>query len=145
MSIGVFTDKAHPPTSEQILKTIGAKQLDWEELVRFIRDEFAAQAEFKFYGKNYGWAWRFRKRGKALASLYPAADSFVVQVILGKTETQHARALRLGKRVRAIIENAHAFPEGRWLFIPVKSRKDIQDICQLLALKVGARTNKDSA
>ncbi len=145
MSIGVFTDKAHPPTSEQILKAIGAKRSDWEQLVRFIRDEFAAQGEFKFYGKNYGWAWRFRKRGKSLTSLYPAADSFVVQVILGETETQQARAMRLGKHVRTIIENAHAFPEGRWLFIPVKSRKDIQDIHQLLALKAGARTNKDLA
>ena len=138
MSIGVFVDKAHPPTMDQVFQAIGLRQPAWEELVRFIRERFTAQEEFRFYGKNYGWAMRFRKSGKALASLYPVENGFTIQIILGAAETQKARALRLGKRVERIIDEAHAYPEGRWLFIPVKSAKDIKDVEQLLALKLGA-------
>lgn len=146
MSVGVFTGKAHPPTIEQVFEAIGPKRSAWEELTRFIWDEFSAQGEFRFNGKNYGWALRFRKSGKALVSLYPGQNSFTVQVILGEADTQKARALRLGKHVRQIIDEAHAYPEGRWLFVPVKSAKDIKDVQQLLALKRTARptrTNKN--
>ena len=139
MSIGVFVDKAHPPTMDQVLQVVGPRRSAWEELARFIRERFTPQQEFRFYGKNYGWAMRFRKSGKALVSLYPVENGFTIQIILGAAETEKARSLRLGKRVERIIDEVHAYPEGRWLFIPVKSAKDIKDVEQLLALKGGAR------
>jgi hypothetical protein len=135
VSIGLFVDKANPPTMEQVLEVIGPRRPAWEELVRRVREQFNPQEEFKFYGKNYGWALRFRKSGKALVSLYPTEGSFTIQIILGGAETRKARALRLGKHVKRIIDEAHAYPEGRWLFIPVKAGKDIKDVGQLLALK----------
>ena len=139
MSIGVFVDKASAPTMDQVFQAIGPRRSAWEELVRFIHERFSPQEEFKFYGKNYGWAMRFRKSGKALASLYPADNGFTIQIILGAAEAQKARTLRLGKHVERIIDEAHAYPEGRWLFIPVKSVKDIKDVEQLLTLKCSAR------
>jgi hypothetical protein len=138
MSIGIFTDKERPPTIDQVLEAIGPKRSAWEKLTRFIQEEFAAREEFRFYGKNYGWALRFRKGGKALASLYPAETSFTVQVILGEADVKRARGLPIGKHVRQIIEQAYAYPEGRWLFIPIQSAKDVRDAQQLLALKFSA-------
>ena len=135
MSIGAFVNKAHPPTIEQVLDAIGSKRPAWEEFTRFLRERFAAKEELKFYGKNYGWALRFRKSGKALVSLYPAEKSFTIQVILSEANVKQTRDLRIGKHVRQIIEQAHAYPEGRWLFIPVKSERDVRDAQELLALK----------
>jgi hypothetical protein len=139
MSIGVFTDKEHRPTAREIHATVNPKCEAWEELVQFIRDKYSAQEEFRFYGKNYGWAMRFRKGGKALVSLYPADGNFTVQIILSELDAKKAMALKIGKRIRQIIAEAHAYLEGRWLFIPVKSAKDIRDIQRLLALKRGTR------
>ena len=92
-----------------------------------------------FYGKNYGWAIRFRKGGKTLLSIYPANGRFTVQIIVGETHAKKASSLKLGKKVRNVLENAHPFPEGRWLFIRVASRKDVTDVEKLLPLKEGAR------
>ena len=136
MSIGIFTDKDHPPTMKQILTALGDQRSAWEEFVAFVRAKYPSQAEWKFYGKNYGWALRFRKSGKALLSLYPAQDSFIVQVILSEATVQATRDLKLGKCVRQVIERAHPFPEGRWLYIPIKSKKDVKDVQQLLAIKL---------
>jgi hypothetical protein len=36
MSVGVFTDKGHPPTLEEIMAAIGSKQPAWEELTRYV-------------------------------------------------------------------------------------------------------------
>ena len=145
MSIGTFTDKAHPPTTEQIRERIGPKSAAWEELTCFVRDRFKPQGELRFYGKNYGWACRFRKSGKALASFYPADDGFTVQIVLSPGETRGARALRLGKRTERIIDEAHAYPEGRWLFIPIKSAKDVDDVKHLLMLKRGSRGAREKS
>jgi hypothetical protein len=137
VSIGIFTDKNHPPTMKQILTALGDKRSAWEEFVAFVRAKYPSQEEFKFYGKNYGWALRFRKGGKALLSLYPTQSCFTVQVILGEAVAQATRDLKLGKRVRQVIERAHPFSEGRWLYIPIKSQKDMKDVQQLLAVKLG--------
>jgi hypothetical protein len=138
MSVGVFTDKARAPTVEQVIEAIGSRRVVWEGILQVIRDCYSHQEDWRFYGKNYGWALRFRKSGKALASLYPAEGSFTVQLILSQADVDKTHSLKLGKRVRQIIEQAYPFPEGRWVFIPVNSGKDMRDVQQLLALKCGA-------
>jgi hypothetical protein len=44
--------------------------------------------------------------------------------------------MELGEHVQEVIAEANPYPEGRWLFIPVRSADDIRDIRQLLALRV---------
>jgi len=141
MAIGTFVDKERQPTMREIFASIGAKRRSWERLAQFIADNYRIKGDFAFYGKNYGWALRFRKGGKALASIYPGKDSFTVQIVLGETLAEKASGLKLGRNVRKVLENAHKFPEGRWLFIRVESQQDITDVQQLLVLK--ARPLKD--
>ena len=128
---------------KQILDTLGDQRSAWEEFLTFVRAKYPSQEEWKFYGKNYGWALRFRKSGKALLSLYPAQNGFTVQVILSEASTQATRDLKLGKRVRQVIESAHPFAEGRWLYIPIKSKKDVKDVWQLLTLKLGTGESRN--
>jgi len=141
MAVGAFVDKERQPTMQEIFVSIGAKRKSWERLAQFIADNYRVKGDFAFYGKNYGWALRFRKGGKALASIYPGKDSFTVQIVLGETLVEKASGLKLGRNVRKVLENAHQFPEGRWLFIRVESQQDITDVQQLLVLK--ARPLKD--
>lgn len=139
MSKGIFTDKTHRPTRREITAAVGSKLALWEELIQFIRSNFSRREELKFYGKNYGWAVRFSKGGKALASLYPAGGSFTVQIVLRSIDVKKALAMNIGPRVRKIINAAHPYPEGRWLFIPVDGQKDLRDVRALIALKSGSK------
>ncbi len=137
MGVGVFTDKKHQPTDAEVYEAIGSRLSAWQELVRFIREKYPVQQDFKFlYGKNYGWALRFCIKGKLLASLYPVEGGFTVQVNLNPEAVEKAQSMKLGKNVQQAIARAHPYPEGRWLFIPVESEKDFQDIQRLLALRV---------
>jgi hypothetical protein len=137
VSVGIFTDKAHRPATREVIKAVRPREAGWNELVQFVRDNFSRREELKFYGKNYGWAVRFCRKGKALVSLYPAGGGFAAQIILSDPDAKRALALRIGSHVRKVIAAAHPYPEGRWLFIPVKTKKDIQDIRALIALKSG--------
>jgi hypothetical protein len=98
-------------------------------------DNYRLKSDFAFYGKNYGWALRFRKGGKALLSLYPGQDSFTAQIIVSEAQVEKALSSGLGKKATKIIEEAHPYPEGRWLFIKVESEQDLNDIKQLLIVK----------
>jgi hypothetical protein len=119
----------------EISISVGSKKDLWDSLERFVAENYRTKRDFAFYGKNYGWAVRFRKGGKALLSMYPGEGSFTVQIVLGGTPASKASSLRLGKNAKNVLESAHQFPEGRWLFIRVSSKKDIRDIQQLLLLK----------
>jgi hypothetical protein len=137
MGIGVFIDRKHQPTNAEVLEVIGSKLSLWQELTRYIRERYPAQEDFKFlYGKNYGWALRFRIKGQLLTSLYPAKGGFTAQINLSSEAIDKAQSMTLGKNVKKAIERASSYPEGRWLFISVETTKDFLDIQRLLALRV---------
>jgi hypothetical protein len=137
MSIGAFTDRKHQPMQDEMLGAIGPRLSAWQELIRFIRDNYPSDEDFKFlYGKKYGWALRFRIRGTLLTSLYPTQGGFTVQINLDPAAVEQAQGMELGENVQRAIAQATPYPEGRWLFIPVESEADLQDVQRLLALRV---------
>lgn len=142
MGIGIFADKEHKPTMEEILRSIGAKRKLWEKLALLIAEKYRIKSDMTFYGKNYGWGMRYRKGRKALLSMYPGKGSFTVQFVLSRALARGASNLRLGKNTRKVLESAHEFPQGRWLFIGIESERDISDIQSLLALKARPSKNK---
>jgi hypothetical protein len=145
MSIGAFTDKKRQPTEAEIQAAIGAQLAAWHELLRFIRETYPSDEDFKFlYGKKYGWALRFRMGGQLLTSLYPAAGGFTVQINLGPAAVARAEQMGLGASVQAAIARAIPYPEGRWLFISVQSAGDVGDIQELLALRAEVKGLRDA-
>ena len=64
-------------------------------------------------------------------------DGLTVQVILTDQEVARARALDLSERVRAPMEAAHPYPDGRWLFIPITSRRGAEEVKRILTMKSG--------
>jgi len=135
MAIGTFTDREHKPTMAEIFAAIGSKRPLWGKLTSFIEDRYRLKSDFAFFGKNYGWALRFRKAGKALLSLYPGQDSFTAQIIISETQAEKALSSGLSEKTSKIIEDARPYPEGRWLFIKVESEQDLNDIKQFLMVK----------
>lgn len=136
MSVGVFTDKKHQPTEAEMVEAMGSRLPIWQDLIRFIRDSYPVQEDFRFlYGKNYGWGLRFRVKGQLLTSLYPRTEGFSAQVNLGPAAVEEAQRMGLGQNVQQAIERANPYPEGRWLFVVVESEDDRRDVQRLLALR----------
>jgi len=135
MPIGLFADKEFQPTEIAVLEALGAKRTLWEELLHFIADNYPIPAEWNFGGKNYGWNLWYRKSGKTLVTLYPQDRYFVAQIVLGKNQVEQALALKWGKNVGATLIETPQLHDGRWLFIRVRTAKDVKDIQQLLQIK----------
>jgi hypothetical protein len=135
MAVGFFIDKSCSPSAEELKAALGGCFPLWEALLRFIEDTYQLRVEFSYGGKNYGWNLWYRPGGKALVSLYPQQDSFVAQVVLGKDQLDKALRLSLGEKVGKMVRETPLLHDGKWLFIPVDSQADLQDVQQLLLVK----------
>ncbi len=139
MSHSAFADKQRAPSAGEILDVLGPMAEAWAAFAQHVRATYPVQEDLKFmYGKKYGWALRFRRRGGLLTSLYPASGAFVVQVILGGAALEQAERSDLGKNARQAIDAATPYPEGKWLFVRVESPGDAEDARNLVALKQAA-------
>ncbi len=142
MTIGFFTDKEHQPTTTEVFDALGAQQALWDGLTQFIADNYPIPGEWNFGGKNYGWNLWYRKSGKTLVTLYPQKGLFVAQIVLGNDQVEQALHLKLGKNVGTVLTETPQLHDGRWLFIKVKTEKDVKDIQQLLRVKRRPRPQK---
>jgi hypothetical protein len=133
--VGLFLDKEYQPTEIAVLEALGVKRPLWEELTRFIADNYPSPGEWNFGGKTYGWNLWYRKSGKTLVTLYPQDRYFVAQIVLGKKQVEQALMLKLGKNAATDLTETPQLHDGRWLFIKVKTEKDVKDIQQLLQIK----------
>jgi hypothetical protein len=144
MTIGLFTDKEYQPTETAMLAALGTKRVLWEELTQFIADNYPIPGEWNFGGKNYGWNIWYRMSGKTLVTLYPQEGYFIAQIVLGKVQVEQALSLKLGKNVGTVLTETPQLHDGRWLFIKVKTQKDVKDIQQLLQVKRRPKIQKQA-
>ena len=136
MTVGSLLDKAQQPTPQDIQNELGAAFPLWEALTRFLAETYPEiPPELSYGGKKYGWNLWYRKSGKSLLSLFPNQGYCVAQIVLGNAQVEQALQLELGEAVGTLLRQAPQFHDGRWLFIPVRTAQDAEDVKQLLQVK----------
>jgi hypothetical protein len=145
MAPTVFMDKDHQPTDEEILGELGSFAPLWEALTAYLDHAYAIAPTFAPPSRNYGWEVKYRRGGKTLVSLSPDRGGFTALVVLGKKEARAVDRFELGRHVRDVFDGATQLHDGRWLFVPVRSRRDVEDVQRLLAAKRRPRALSPSA
>jgi len=135
MGVGYFLDKTHMPNEDQLVEVMAKSYPLWQQMVAYIAETYQLEAPLSYGGKNYGWNLWFRKSGRALVSLYPQQNHFIAQVVLGKTQVEQAMNLPLGEKVNRFLQETPQLHDGKWLFVPVDTDQDVNDIQRLLLLK----------
>jgi hypothetical protein len=113
LSVSAFTDRNQKPDDIEVSSIMGGTRFLWDELVAHIRITYKSVEDFKFlYGKNYGWGYRFRVKGKLLTALYPIDGGFTVQIILSPEAVETARSISKSQNVRKAIDEANRTPKA---------------------------------
>ena len=137
MSKGLFLDRSHKPSSEEVRLALGSLYPLWDGLTGFIETYYQTTGEFSFWGPaKSGWNLRYRKKGKALVALYPHMDRIIARIVLGKSQAEQAQSLTLGEKVSKMLREAPQLRDGRWLFIPILTEADAMDVERLLLVKM---------
>ena len=129
-------DNAHLPSDEEILNTIGPVGL-WFDLRQYLKESYDSQPELVFYGKKYGWTIRYRKSGKTLCSLFPEHGSFTVLIVFGRQEGEKTTEIlnELSSTTRGLIESTSQLHDGKWLWIRMCEKAQVDDVKLLLVTK----------
>ena len=133
----IFIDRAQKPHDANVHAVLSRARKAWEDLVGHLEETYSLKGSLHFmYGPRYGWALRFERGGRLVLALYPNRGYLIVQIILSIPQVSAAIAMGLPLFVLKVLEAAKKYPEGRWLFIPVKSLSAARELRPLIELKI---------
>ena len=135
MATGAFMDKSAAPTDEEVRAALGPAAAWWAALEGWVRETYGLAGEWKWSGRDSGWAMRYRRSGKSLLWLHPLPGTVKALVVVGPSLFDEAMSLDLSPRIETALRDAHPYPDGRFLFLGVESDEEVIDLQRLIALK----------
>lgn len=138
MALSVFDDRTHPPTAEDLRRTLGKAAPLWDRLIAEMAEAHAPiREEWNFAGEKYGWSLRLKRRARVVLYLTPQAGAFLLGVAIGEKAAASAATAGVSARVRKLIDEAPRYGEGRGIRFTVTTQGDVSAARQLAALKLG--------
>ncbi len=126
------------PSERRIAATLGIRATKlWHELRTFLKVNFDYVPQLIFYGRKYGWCYRYRRKGKTLCVLFPESKAFSVLVVFGKKEIAqfNDEESSFNKDTQHVFKDAYKYHDGKWLYKRVLNKDDLKDMKSLITIK----------
>jgi hypothetical protein len=88
------------------------------------------------YSERWGWSLQLKKKKRTILYMTPCKKHFLVGFVLGEKAVKAAHESELPEALLALIDSAPKYPEGRGVRIEVRTKKDLEAIKQLAAVKM---------
>lgn len=134
-----IADKSAPPDEHAIRDWIGPKAFrHWVALQNWIDTSYPGmfEPEWLYGGKKRGWTLRYKKT-RAFCTFQPGYKLFSVQVVMGRAEREKFEERRYSWRPQLVqlYDEAHSYPDGKWLNVAISSAEDRQELMALVRMK----------
>jgi len=137
MDQSIFMDKSVKPTESALKEALGDQYELWKAVrQRVIQVYPDGIEEWNFPGKKYGWSFRIRDKKRAILYLLPRLRGFVVAFVFGKRAYEAILDSDVSGPVKIELQQAKVYAEGRGIWIPVPDSSPLQDIFQLIDIKL---------
>jgi hypothetical protein len=137
MSYERLLDKGKKPSKEEVEKTIGQKLSLWLDIHKYIDENYDFTHELVFFTKKYGWAIRYKRKGRTMSYFFPEKEAYSALIIMGRNESEEVIMMKdkLNEQVKVIFDNTEQLHDGRWMWIRVLTKSDVESIKILLNAK----------
>jgi hypothetical protein len=137
VATSAFDDKSSPPQAEQLAAVLGRAWRLWGELVSALASQYPPLSEnWKYGGQQWGWTLQLKQRKRTVVYLTPCRRHFIAGFALGEKAVEAANRANLPSSVRAIVDGAKKYAEGRAVRLEVRSKKDVAVVQKLAAAKM---------
>lgn len=130
--------KTRQPSTDEIAAYIGSPL--WGELCSWAETSYGIEplVEHSVCSGAPGWNVKYKKSGRALCTLYPDEGSFTALVTIGAKEAPQAELLlpAFSGYLNELYAHTRVYNGARWLMIRVTDSKILDDVKQLLRLRV---------
>lgn len=133
------------PSFEDIYAYIGEAKPVWDELLLYLEamPKVKWQMDYSKCAAQPGWNLKYKKSGKSLCTLYPMPNHFIALVVVGrKEENEVAFAMEAGvfsAYVTELYQKTAFSAMGRWLMIEVKDRQVLEDVRNLIEIRLRSK------
>jgi hypothetical protein len=137
MSENVFRIKEKKPTDEMVLEKIGSNFDHLQTIRDHIRETLGdTTEEWKFYGQKHGWTLKkfYKKRNLFFMGVYDGY--FQMGFLFGERACQAVMNSGISENLKAELKGARKYAEGRGLRIRVDGPGHLEDIRELIRIKV---------
>lgn len=136
MALSAFSDKAHPPTEEDLRSTLGASHAAWARLKTLVSERIPPVNElWGFTGKSTGWGLRLRHGERVILYMTPGQGRFLVSFVLGEKAVTSAREADLPGWLLSAIDAAPRRAEGRGFRLQIEDAAQVPALAALAELK----------
>ncbi|MGD8698651.1 MAG: DUF3788 domain-containing protein [Gemmatimonadales bacterium] len=137
MALSAFNDKSSPPRSAELRETLGRSSNLWDRLRDHLASDYQPLTEkWSMYSERWGWSLQLKKKKRTILYMTPCKKHFLVGFVLGEKAVKAAHESELPEALLALIDSAPKYPEGRGVRIEVRTKKDLEAIKQLAAVKM---------
>jgi hypothetical protein len=137
MGTSIFTDKANIPGTDMLSEALGNLHEVWMDVRDYVFQEYPQAIEtWDFSGQKNGWSFRIKDKKRVIIYLLPRDKFFLVAFVFGEKATADALGSDIAKSLKAEIESAKVYAEGRGFRIEVRNAEIFEDIKKLINFKI---------
>ncbi|HOM66787.1 MAG TPA: DUF3788 family protein [Brevefilum fermentans] len=131
-------DRNNPPEPELIRQVIGDEAFPlWEQVNQFLQEQYPDfQGGMTYYNAQRGWGQDYRKGAQRLCMLFPERGGLTAFLTLSQDgeEAAQARIRYFNARLRTLLNQPSALPQGRWLWMRLEDYTDLVSLKLLLEI-----------
>lgn len=131
-------EQNNEPTLDDMIRFVNNPL--WIELQSFIEDVYHIKPIMNYSrcSAQKGWNLKYKKSGKSLCVLYPMDNYFIALVVIGDKEMTETEAYlpQASSEIQALFAKTRFAAGGRWLMISVTSERILDDVKNLIQIRV---------
>ena len=125
-----------PPDADLLAKTLGPAQKAWTAIVEAIAAEHSPlEQEWRPSTSDFGLMCLLRQKKRTLLYMTPDAKSIVGALVLVERAVEAPLASKLPPDIKDLINDARPYIEGRGIRFPVRTKKDVDIVLELVRIK----------
>ena len=133
----IFTDKESIPTEAQLKTALGETHDYWQTLANITLSLYPkAITQWHYSGEKFGWSFHISDTKRVLIYLLPRDQFFKVAFVFGSKATDAVLKSDIADSIKNELLAAKPYAEGRGIRIPVTNESQINDIKQLITIKI---------
>nr|WP_294776246.1 DUF3788 family protein [uncultured Flavobacterium sp.] len=133
----IFTNKNEIPTEAQLQKALGNTYDYWQLFAEHTLKLYPkAVSEWHFSGDKFGWSFRIKDEKRIIIYLLPRDQFFKVAFVFGQKATNTIMACPISEFIKTELQAAKVYAEGRGIRIEIKDKHLVEDILQLISIKI---------
>jgi len=137
MDQSIFMNKAIIPNDKDLQIELGETYAFWKEIMDFVVLKYPKAAmEWSYPGSKYGWSFRLKDRKRVIIYLLPRERYFKAAFVFGQKAYELVLDSPISESIKTELAAARVYAEGRGIRIDVKDKNVIDDIKQLIEMKL---------